>query len=762
MEKRNNPIQVVEIRNVDHRDPVPPGNIEAKVFGDGASPQRRNVLANEAASVLNEFKASLDKWPGVAGVAKVTLKEEALAKSHRPVALFNARSCPIIGTLDFGELLVSVSENGITELQRRILESDSKKRVANISAVSKIEPYSDRERLDGITTQELNDSLRQGNTIKLRLFDHKEHGKNSSIKQALQDFAQSNAIEISFLRYGRSTEVVAIRRAEEDSVEKLTNFIGVRSVKPMPQFVPGDIGTQMSPVCDADIDQCPAPEEDSEYPTVGIFDSGVCPNNTFLGPWIEARESYVPPGQENYKHGTMVAGLIANSRPLNHYNDQFPDTHAKLVDVNIFPDGAPVSEEDIVAAIEATVPKYPHVRVWNLSLGASNPVGKFDFSDFGRFLDEMHDRYDCLFVVAAGNQNNPALWPTLQKGENLNRISSPADSIRSLTVGSITHKDSPRTLVKSGEASPFSRIGPGPCFIPKPEVIHFGGNITATGAFAQTGVLSCGPDNKIFESIGTSFAAPIVSSQAAALFHVLSLNQEDPVPTERVKALLIHSAMLGSQRVTTETIHNYGFGKPGDVLDSLYCDPNCMTLVFETDVKHGGFEFERFPFPIADCLQNDEGKFRGEILMTLVYSPLVDKNFASEYCRTNVDAGMGSYDLDDNGKREFSSQVPVAPKDLKKLYEHMQIANGFKWSPVKAYHRIFPRGIDVDTWRLKMKVTRRAEEDMPDAPQRATLLVSLRGLDPELPVYNEMVQKITQAGWITNDIDQNIRIEGRA
>lgn len=321
MEKRNNPIQVVEIRNVDHRPPTPPGGMEPTVFGDGASPQRRNVLANEAASVLNEFKASLDKWPGVAGVAKVTLKKEALAKSHRPVALFNDRSCPIIGTLDFGELLVSVNEHGINELQHRILEANSKKRVANISAISKIEPYSDRERLEGITTQELNNLLREGNTIKLRLFDHKEDGKNRSIKQALQDFAQANGIEISFLRYGRSTEVVAIRQAEEGSVEKLANFIGVRSVQPMPQFVPGDIGTQMSPVCDANIDQCPAPEDGIDYPTVGIFDSGVCPNNTFLGPWIEARESYVPPGQENYEHGTMVAGLIANSRPLNHYDD---------------------------------------------------------------------------------------------------------------------------------------------------------------------------------------------------------------------------------------------------------------------------------------------------------------------------------------------------------------------------------------------------------------------------------------------------------
>ncbi|HGS5633636.1 TPA: peptidase S8, partial [Vibrio parahaemolyticus] len=81
-----------------------------------------------------------------------------------------------------------------------------------------------------------------------------------------------------------------------------------------------------------------------------------------------------------------------------------------------------------------------------------------------------------------------------------------------------------------------------------------------------------------------------------------------------------------------------------------------------------------------------------------------------------------------------------------------------KWSPVKAYHHIFPQGVSIDTWRLKLKVERRAEEQKPEVPQRVSLVVSLRALDPSQPVYNEAIRKMNQSGWVTHDIDVNVRV----
>ncbi|WP_421188805.1 S8 family anti-phage peptidase IteS [Aeromonas enteropelogenes] len=758
MEKQSNPIQVVQVRNTDHKKISYDGFGSPTVFGDGATEELRGLLAEQTAKSMDFFAKDFELWPRMAGIVKVTLREEALAKTHRPLNLFSSRTCPIIGTLGFGELLISASRSGLEKLHERLLTGSSQKVIANISAVEKIEPYSQEDRLQGLSASYISTLIGRGETIKLKLFDHQNDQKNMMVTQAFNQFAQEHNIQLKKLNYGSSYGLIAATIKNQDVAKKLTSFIGLRSVSPIPRFKVTDMEMQTSSIGHANSNLFPQPDTEKDYPVVGIIDSGICPKSTLISPWVIARESYVPPGLEDYTHGTMVAGLIVNSRPLNHQDERFPESQAKIVDVNVFPKDGSTSEDDLVAIIEEVVRKYPEVKVWNLSLGGVDPVHDTDFSDLAHFLDEMHDLHNCLFVVAAGNQSDTSQWPTRNGDPFINRISSPGDSIRALTVGSLAHKATPLALCKEEQVSPFSRIGPGPSCIPKPEITHYGGNVTANGAYAQIGILSLGPNNMLCESIGTSFSTPIVSSIAANLHHFFSEGTEQEIPTERIKALIIHSALLGSCRVSSDSINYYGFGRPGDIVDHLYCDPNCMTMIFETDLRHGGFEFERFPFPIPDCLNTSDGKFKGEILMTLVYSPELDKNFASEYCRINVDVGMGSYNQDKDGVRRFNSMVPAAPKDLKDHFEKSRVDNGFKWSSVKAYHKISTRGINVGDWRLKLSVLRRAEMEIPDMPQRATLVLSLRGLDPLQPVYNETIQKMNQMGWSIHDIDQHMRI----
>lgn len=757
MEKQNNPLQIVQVNERDYKKITYEGFSPPTVFGDGATHEVRTKLAQQTLMALEYFLEEFNHWPGLAGIVKVTLKEEALAKTHRPMALFYSKTCPIVGTLDFGELLISATKEGLSNLRAKLLTGKSQKVIANISAIEKIEPYSSEDRITGDGLRDIISALDKGRRLKVRLFDHQDEEKNNKLQQAFIQFAKENNILLKNLTYGSSVDLISVLTQDRDAVNKISKFIGLRAVTTIPEFTVSDFHLQTSPVGMADEMLFPAPQQGVEYPIVGVIDSGICPKSSLMSPWVVARESYVPEGLEDYNHGTMVAALIVNSQSLNHQDQRFPSTHAKIVDVNVFPRGGTTSEDDLVAIIEEVVPKYPQVKIWNLSLGGSDPVHTTDFSDFAHFLDEMHDRYGCLFIVAAGNQNCNDYWPTANHRTGINRISSPGDSIRALTVGSLAHKETPLAMSHIDEVSPFSRIGPGPSYIPKPEITHYGGNVTAKGAFAQIGILALGPNNMLCESVGTSFATPIISSIAAHLHHFLSQGGKNDVSPERVKALMIHSSLLNG-KVTTDTINCKGFGRPGDIVDHLYCDPNCITMIFETDISHGGFEFERFPFPIPDCLNTHDGKYKGEILMTLVYSPEIDKRYSSEYCRTNVDVGMGSYNQGADGKRKFHSMVPAAPKDMKELYEKSRVENGFKWSPVKAYHKISPRGIDVGDWKLRLNVLRRAEMPAPERPQKATLVLSLRGLDPEQPVYNETIHKINQFGWVTVDIDQHIRI----
>lgn len=756
MSKEDNPLLVVEVRELDHKDTSRPMPIQHKVFEGGDSAARRAELAGEIDSVVGYFSQSFQSNPNISAVVKVTLKEEAIAKSHRPSTLFSRTSCPIIGALGYGELLVSADKQGLETLKDRIENEEKEKIRANISSIERIEPYTSEHRAEKISPDQFEQVVRQ-NKLKIRLFDHQDSRKNSAIIDELKGIISSEEIKAELLSYG-DKKLYSVQ-CSYSGYKKLTKFIGLRSVSVMPSFHMSDVGLQTTAISDADLNDCPLPDPDVTYPLVGVIDSGVCPSSKLLAPWVVARETFVPVGHEDYTHGTMVAGLIVNSWALNHQDNQFPKTQAKIVDVNVFAKQSNISEEDLISIIEAVVPKYPEVKVWNMSLGGFNPVHETDFSDFAQFLDEMHDKYGCLFVVAAGNQRQVQYWPTAtNQYKGMNRISSPGDSVRSLTVGSIAHKETPKTLAKKGGVSPFSRIGPGPCHVPKPELVHFGGNNSANGSYQQTGVLSIGPNDKIYESIGTSFSTPIVSSQAAAVWHYLD-GKGFAVTPEVVKALLIHSAVMNGGVITADVLKTSGFGLPGDVVDALFCDENTVTLLFEVDVKHGMWEFERYPFPMPDCLLTDDGKFRGEIMMTLVYSPMTDHDYSSEYCRTNIDVGMGSYDIPKGkDKLSFKSKVPASPDDVSQLYEKSQIASGFKWSPVKVYHSIFPQGVSVETWRLKMSVKRRAEVDMPEFPQRASLVLSLRGLNVNDPVYNQAIRKMNQAGWIVNPIDQPVRI----
>src|SRR5438445_236191 len=55
------------------------------------------------------------------GIARLKLRDDALAKSHRPMETFTDETCPIVGDLDeAGELLVLVSPSRLDRLSKKI------------------------------------------------------------------------------------------------------------------------------------------------------------------------------------------------------------------------------------------------------------------------------------------------------------------------------------------------------------------------------------------------------------------------------------------------------------------------------------------------------------------------------------------------------------------------------------------------------------------------------------------------------------------
>ena len=85
----------------------------------------------------------------------------------------------------------------------------------------------------------------------------------------------------------------------------------------------------------------------------------------------------------------------------------------------------------------------------------------------------------------------------------------------------------------------------------------------------------------------------------------------------------------------------FGFGLPAPVPYCLECTPHTSTLVFD-DVLRPGYFLEWNDFPYPPSLQRD-GKYFGEIWMTVAFSPARGARWGTEYCETHIDAHFGVY-----------------------------------------------------------------------------------------------------------------------
>lgn len=148
--------------------------------------------------------------------------------------------------------------------------------------------------------------------------------------------------------------------------------------------------------------------------------------------------------------------------------------------------------------------------------------------------------------------------------------------------------------------------------------------------------------------------------------------------------------------------------------------------------------------------------------MTLCYAPPLDAAFAEEYLQHEVEASFGTWLLNPStGELVHSGKVPVERPIGRNTTERAMIETAYKWAPLKVHRATFPRGVSGDRWRLKLSLTRR-KEVLLETSQRAYVLVTLRGLEPELPVYVDGLHALRQRGWITTSIANKIHVHAQA
>jgi len=737
MDKVRLPIKVITPGGKDWNAPKPGGS-QRKIFHEVDKAFRDN-LEDQLGKVGEYFSRSFREFPSLPCVAIVRLHGDALAKTHRPDSLLRGNQCPVIGSRKTGELLIAVQRHSLNALASSIRVRTSKSAVASISTISEISAYTTQDALQVHTddTKPL--------TVKLRPFQHGYAPADDALRNYLQILLRT--LEVHEPRplncYG-SSAIYRLEGLKTQQLVTLASFAGTRALSEFPKYrVLRAASRRLGPASKAIFE---APDAALEYPVLGLVDSGIDPSSSLLRPWVAARMWAVAKGDCDHAHGTFVGALAIHPRQLNNHNRCFPLAPCMILDVVAFPASGELPEDELLQAIEDALRKHPEVRVWNLSLSSNILCTDLGFSDLAMRLDELQDECDVTFVIATGNYETRPFrgWPAENLGED-DRIGSPGDSSRGLTVGSLAHLDSPSSRVKRDHPSPFSRRGPGAAFLPKPEVTHYAGNCDADGNCIQIGVISLDGSGYLVEDIGTSYAAPLVASTLATIHSEAA----ERMSSSLAKALLIHSAVLGREILRESDRAYFGFGVPGAVSNILSCAGSAVTLVFEPELRNSTY-FEKIPFPFPPCLRLPNGLAFGDVMMTLVYDPPLDQTWGLEYCRANVEVSLGSFDFNKKGKREHRRLIPPDETDYKKMYERELVRSGFMWSPVKVYWRRLSR-VAAETWRLMVAAEFR-KEFRGKRFVRPSLVITISDPEGRLPVYDEVVRAAQQQGWIMDDL----------
>lgn len=740
------------------------GSKDPKKFNP-VTPQRRAELRDKILKIRGLYQKNFRAYPDVPCVARVRLHEDALAKSHRPLQVFKASTCPIIGSGDFGELFIQVSDQGLGKLAQDIMTTQAKKAVANISTIDDISPYSGNDVI--IQKDLVTNNISDNRPVKIQLFKMSmNHFNNQVSRNFIKHLASCGAHLEQEIQYSRDVIIYQVICENETQLEEISTFGAIRKIAVFPRYKLSRLSLHRMPGSSSSF---PTPQPGQEYPIVGLIDSGIPQGHVHLEPWIENRENFVPAAYQNQGHASFIGGIMAFGDALSTYNHHQTGVRGvKILDIGVVPNDDPrygpvddISEDRLINILRDVIPRHKDkVKFWNLSLGSSVVCNLNAFSDLAVAIDSIQSENGVTLAIASGNYlDNPQReWPPQTGIGDQDLICPPADSLRSLVVGAISQVDNPRTVVKKHEPSSFSRRGFGPNFIVKPDLVHFGGNCDHTLDPVNAGLISIDEKGHLVEANGTSFSTPYVTALLASVYQAfggrLSLNL--------AKALVLHSCFHPhtGKLPDRDAMKYYGYGLPKDLNAILMATRSTGTLIYENRVVDGSLiKIKDFPFP--SCMIRD-GKCYGDIWMTLVYDPPLNNNYGLEYCRVNLDTGLGrfSHEVDEETgevKERFNSEVPYQPLrkkgELEQLYERKLVEFGFKWSPVKRYYKHL-KGMKYKPWGLEVTMNARAEEQTV-SPQSFALLISFH--DPKGGDVHGELMKIIDRPRVELEVEERVR-----
>ena len=741
--------------NANLERPALTGNLgldyEQTIPGGGSGPSEfvppsevRDIFSRGLEQLNDRLEAATNTHRVNATMARVRLHRRAIAKSHRHPTLFDSNRFQVTGVQQPGDILALVTRRSLVGLSE-LVERATQYQLRQLSSVAEITPYEPRIQSDAPRSV-------------ISLFDGVLDDGTSLRERGLEAFER---LGFDLRAYGKSNVTFTASSLPPDT--SLREMPWLRAVRPVSRMrLVTSPGSQLNHPGAVTYNN-----QTAQLPIVGVVDSGIDQSIPGLGQLIVHHESHIPNSFADRRHGSLVGALAATGGGFTQNASSFPTAFARLLDIQVIGTGEyeGIDEDDLLTILEDAILRYgpksttrpkavdEPVKIWNISM-SQNDVAQADaFSPFAIEMDRIANENGVVFTVPAGNytQSPQRGWvPGTGPDEELNgedRVAPPGDAALAISVGSLSDSDDAPSASPSEYPSPFSRRGPGPGMLIKPDVVHFGGTCEKHLEPVQA---IRGPymHGTPADDIGTSFAAPKVAAQIAQLVNVLP----DPEPELLKLLVLLSCSSLGDHdNSNRQSVNYYGFGFPDSPVGILSCNTWECTILFCGEIRPG-FPLH-VPFPFPPCLESD-GHRRGYVRMALVYNPVLDPSKGSEYCQTNVSASLGRLLLDPaDQSRRYRREILPIPQEHRSgaQLERDLIQHGWKWSPVKVYERTFSR-MQVHTqetgWRLSfdLLLRRELEDRREDVRQRFWFGIRIADPDRMGPVYQQMRQRIEALG----------------
>lgn len=355
---------------------------------------------------------------------------------------------------------------------------------------------------------------------------------------------------------------------------------------------------------------------------VTLLDTGVNHGHPLLAPMVDDRDRHtVEPGwgpDDHNGHGTELAGLalFGDLTPALSDDGTLSVPH-RLESVKILRgpsdnDGQSYGAITAEAVARVEITAQDRRRVFAMAVSSTDGRDRGRPSSWSAAVDRLACDYEGqgeaprLFVLCAGNTQDPDAWGAYPASLSTNLVHDPGQSWNALTVGAyseLTTISEPfaqdyKPIAAAGELSPYTTTSStwqtGWPF--KPDIVLEGGNaaVDGTGFTSQMDSLSLlttnyQPHDRLFS---LSWATSASTALAAGMAARIQAEYGNFWP-ETVRALMVHSARwtqpmldaytpngLRNQANMRQLLRHCGYGVPS-LERAMYSASNSLTLIVQ-------------------------------------------------------------------------------------------------------------------------------------------------------------------------------------